>query len=227
MWEMRALEGLAVFLFIVGGVLWVKAWKSPNSNSAETSHAQMLGGLATGVFTGGAFAVVLLFLQPVIAASIAASQADAVWRASVSAAADIPGFTSAGHKLRGLDLSGKQLQDANLKGAWLTGVELRDTNLSNANLVGAHLHGVVMYSATLTEANLAGADLSGAQIQGVHFEHTDITGVKFAGAKANAATCWPKRFLESRQAKGIQAGDLSGYPGTSRGQEPPNCLKGP
>jgi hypothetical protein len=224
---MSELVALAVVLFLVGGLLWTKAWRdaggsTSQANTSKINRAQLLGGLATGVWTGAAIAVGLLLL---LQQWLAASSADAVWRANVATAADIPGFTPAGHKLHGLDLSGKQLQDANLRGANLTGVQLRDTDLTNADLTGANLHDVVMYKAILTEANLKGADLSGAQLQDIHFENTQVWGVKtFDNAVANAYTCWPTGFLKRAIAKGLRAGPATGQNGTSFGREYPNCL---
>ena len=55
------------------------------------------------------------------------------------------------------NLSGADLSDANLRGAYLRGADLSDADLRGANLRGADLSG-----ANLRGANLRGADLSGA-----------------------------------------------------------------
>jgi hypothetical protein len=223
---MYRLVALAVILFVAGWWPWRKAWRdvggSPSqASTTKVNHGQMLGGLATGIWTGAAFAVALLLLQQ----WLIVSPADSVWRASVATAAEIPGFTAAGHNLRGIDLSGKRLQDAELKGADLSGARLRDTDLTNADLRDANLHNAVMYSAKLTEANLRGADLSGAQLQGINFKRVQVWSVKtFAGAVANEATCWPHGFLKLAKALGLRAGDLTGHLGTSVGRESPGCL---
>jgi hypothetical protein len=213
----------AVLLFL-GSVLWWRAWRRvsgspPQADTAQLNQAQMLGGLATGIWTGGVFAVGVVLLQQ----WLIISPGDSVWRAGVATAAEIPGFSAAGHTLQGLNLSGKRLRDAELKGADLSGVQLRDTDLTSADLRDANLHDAVMYSAKLTEANLRGADLSGAQLQGIHFENVQVWSVKtFEGAVANDETCWPKGFLKRAIDKGLTAGGKTGH--TSFGREPPDCL---
>jgi uncharacterized protein YjbI with pentapeptide repeats len=59
---------------------------------------------------------------------------------------------------RGLDLSGFDLSQANLRQA-----DLRGTNLSQANLSRADLDGANFFKAVLDGADLAGAFLHGAQ----------------------------------------------------------------
>ncbi len=65
-------------------------------------------------------------------------------------------------------LSGQNLNNANLRYAYL-----RSTNLSGCSLVGA-----TFLSATLTGASFAGADLTGAD-----FSMASVTGAEFSGAK--------------------------------------------
>ncbi len=264
---MQFLVGLAALLFLVGGLLWAKAWKDVSSGSGPTTtatssdglntlvtgpastapvspqvadeapaesgrnttavnQAQLLGQLSVGVLTGAVVTVGVLLLQ----LWLQAYPEDAVWRANVATAVEIPGFDPAGYSLRGLDLSGKQLPDADLRGTDLTGVQLRDTNLTGADLTDANLHDDVIYSANLSTANLTGADLSGAQLQGVRFDDAQVEHAKsFVGAVANAATCWPPGFLELPIAKEITA--VRFWNGqkytTSRGQEYPRCLNTP
>ncbi len=222
---MYRLSVIAAILFLAGLVPWMKAWRRVSgslsqANTAQVNQAQMLGGLATGIWTGGVFAVALLLVQQ----WLIISPADSVWRAGVATAAEIPGFSAAGHTLRDLNLSGKRLQDAELRGADLSGVQLRDTDLTNADLRDANLHDAVMYSAKLTGANLHGADLSGAQLQGIDFVKVQVSSVKtFKDAVANYATCWPKGFLKHAKDLGLTAGDLTSHPGRSFGREYPDC----
>ena len=76
------------------------------------------------------------------------------WRAAHrEVSPDLPGAP-----LRGLDLTGAELEKANLKGA-----DLRGTNLGEANLKGANLEGANFFKAILNGANLANANLRGAQ----------------------------------------------------------------
>lgn len=225
--------GLGAFGLVLLGVAWWSAGhaNTPQVNPAQAhtpglnrDRAQLLGTLATGILTGALVTVVVVLLQQ----QLAALSENAVWRANVATAADIPGFTPAGHSLLGLNLSGKQLPDANLRGANLTGVQLRDTNLSGAILRDANLHDAVMYSADLSTADLTGANLSGARLQGVRFDRAVLKHIKsFTGAVANAATCWPHGFLELPIAKEIKAVpyyNRQWHAELSRGHEYPGCL---
>ena len=67
-----------------------------------------------------------------------------------------------------VDLSG-----LNLEGADLSGLNLIRANLSGANLEGADLSG-----AFLRYANLSGANLEGANIEGADLFDADLIGVK-------------------------------------------------
>ena len=75
------------------------------------------------------------------------------WRAEHD---ETPDLSRAG--LRGLDLGGFDLSQANLRQA-----DLRGTNLSQADLSRTHLDGANFFKAVLDGANLTGAFLNGAQ----------------------------------------------------------------
>lgn len=108
--------------------------------------------------------------------------------------------------MQGLNLSGKDLQDADLRGKNLTNIQFRDTNLNGAVLSYADLHGDVMYHANLSNTDLTGADLSDASIEGVRFEHAYIYRVKSLwGATADAETCWPPGFFTWPISKEVKA----------------------
>ena len=227
MYALVALAVIPVILLIVGLVLWVLAWRQ--ANGAHANRAQLLGSLAAGVLTGAFATVAVLLLQQ----WLSVSSADTVWRANVETAADIPGFTPGNHSLQGLNLSGKQLEDANLYKAVLTGVDLNDTDLRGAYFGKANLQGVNMIGANLATAELPGANLSGAQLQAARFDDANIWSAKFAEkdkngkwirAIASGSTCWPKGFLESSKAKQIMLGRDRHYPQLSRGFESPHCL---
>jgi uncharacterized protein YjbI with pentapeptide repeats len=80
--------------------------------------------------------------------------------------------------LRGADLTGAELERANLIGVDLVGAILKDARLVDADLRGAYLS-----SANLTNANLSGADLSTAEV--------DPT-TNFADVWFDPHTAWPK-----------------------------------
>jgi uncharacterized protein YjbI with pentapeptide repeats len=65
----------------------------------------------------------------------------------------VPDLGEAG--LRGLDLTGANLDSADLKGA-----DLRGTSLSRATLVGADLRGANLFKAVVDDADLDGANLT-------------------------------------------------------------------
>jgi uncharacterized protein YjbI with pentapeptide repeats len=233
MYALVLLAVIPAILFILGMALWIKAWHdaggtTAHANPAQVNRAQLLGGLAAGVLTGAFATVAVLLLQQ----WLSDSSADTVWRANVETAADIPGFSPAGHSLQGLNLSGKQLEDADLYKAVLTGVDLNDTDLRGAYLKKANLQGVDMIGANLATAELPKANLSGAQLQAARFDDASIWTAKFAEFKngkwiratASGSTCWPKGFLETRMAKQIRMGRDRQYPRLSRGFEQGHCL---
>lgn len=221
----RSLELLTAVLFVLGLGLWAVAMA--RAGSAE-GRAQVLGALSGGILTGALVSVGVLVLQQ----WLAASSEDAVWRANVETAADIPGFNPGHHSMQGLDLSSKHLENADLSGKRdLRHVQFRDTDLAKALLNGANLHNDVMWFANLQDTELTGADLSGAQIQGVNFKHAHIYSIKsLDGATADEYTCWPAGFFTWPIAKQVKAGayhDALGHVTWSQGREYPHCLTPP
>jgi uncharacterized protein YjbI with pentapeptide repeats len=73
--------------------------------------------------------------------------------------------------LAGCNLSGLDLENANLQGANLTLTNLRGANLSGADLQGANL----------TNTNFSGADLAKANLHGAKLTHTKFTGANLRG----------------------------------------------
>jgi uncharacterized protein YjbI with pentapeptide repeats len=67
--------------------------------------------------------------------------------------------------LREVNLSGADLNGADLSEAYLFGANLNGADLSEANLYGADLIGADSSSANLSWANLFGADFTNARIQ--------------------------------------------------------------
>jgi hypothetical protein len=243
---MYALEALAGGLLVLGGVLLVWAWRwaglstapvqahgggHAQANAAKANRAALLGSLSAGVLTGAVAALAVLLLQQLLTASAA----EAVWRADVQVASDIPGLTPT-YPLQGLNLSGKQLEDAGLTNANLTTVDFNDADLRGAQLGNANLQNDNLIGANLATAELPGANLSGAQLQAARLDYAVIDDVTFAEfnkktgkwtrAIADALTCWPKGFLESSKAKQISMGYNRNYPGLglSRGFEQGHCL---
>ena len=98
------------------------------------------------------------------------------------------------------DLDGADLRDANLSGADLRGADLRDANLWYADLRGADLRDASLGCADLGYADLGGANLSGADLRdadlrdadlrGANLGHANLYGADFSGADLGGANLW-------------------------------------
>ena len=82
--------------------------------------------------------------------------------------------------LRGANLRGANLRNADLHGAGLCGADLRNANLRGANLRSADLRNANLRGANLCDANLRGVDLRGA----------DLCDAGLCGADLDYS-CWP------------------------------------
>ena len=80
------------------------------------------------------------------------------------------------------DLDGADLRDANLSGADLRGADLRSANLWYADLRGADLRDASLGCADLEYADLDGADLSGADLSGADLRDADLRGANLRHA---------------------------------------------
>ena len=80
------------------------------------------------------------------------------------------------------DLTGANLQYANLDNASLEEVDLSRANLEGASFVGAHLDQALLAGANLTDANLEGASLSGAELEGANLHSAWLRGADLQGA---------------------------------------------
>nr|DAU06019.1 MAG TPA: pentapeptide repeat protein [Caudoviricetes sp.] len=79
--------------------------------------------------------------------------------------------------LRGADLRGASLCDANL-----SHIDLRGADLRGANLWSANLRSVDLSYANLSGANLNRADLNGADLRGVNLSGADLSQANLSGA---------------------------------------------
>ena len=84
--------------------------------------------------------------------------------------------------LRNADLSGANLEKADLRGADLRGADLQGANFEEAVLRGANLQGADLRGANLFKANLEDANLQGADLEDVNLRLADLRRVKFQGA---------------------------------------------
>ena len=98
------------------------------------------------------------------------------------------------------DLDGADLRDANLSGADLRGADLRNANLWYADLKGADLRDASLGCADLGYADLGGANLGGADLSGADLRSADLRGANlghanlydadFSGADLGGANLW-------------------------------------
>lgn len=98
------------------------------------------------------------------------------------------------------DLDGADLRDANLSGADLRGADLRSANLWYADLRGADLRDASLGCADLGYADLGGANLSGADLEyadlrdadlrGANLGHANLYDADFSGADLGGTNLW-------------------------------------
>ena len=78
-----------------------------------------------------------------------------------------------------------------LVGAGLRGLDLTGVNLDDARLKGADLRGTILNRATLVRADLAGANLFKAIVDGADLDGANLSGVRFLEcAQLTAARNW-------------------------------------
>ena len=99
--------------------------------------------------------------------------------------ADLDGADLRDANLSGADLRGADLRSANLWYADLRGADLRDASLGCADLGYADLGG-----ANLSSADLSGADLRDADLRGANLGHANLYDADFSGADLGGANLW-------------------------------------
>ncbi len=87
-----------------------------------------------------------------------------------------------GCNLEQADLRQAYLVGANLKGANLRGADLSRANLRRAHLEGADLSGATLLSTNLPGANLKNSDLTGCDLTGSNLIQADFTGATMKGS---------------------------------------------
>jgi len=107
--------------------------------------------------------------------------------------------------LSNVDLSGKDLSNANLRYANLNGTDLSDANLSYVYLKGANLSNANLSDADLSDANLINANLrsvnlSGANFRGADLSDADLENSILYGVNLSDATL---NWVNWHEAKGI------------------------
>lgn len=84
-----------------------------------------------------------------------------------------------------VDLSGANLVNADLHGAFLDGVNLPEVDLEGANLASAILPSANLVGSNVDEANLTSATLYGAYIDRTQFDGSDLRDTVFADAEGS------------------------------------------
>jgi hypothetical protein len=87
----------------------------------------------------------------------------------------------------GPDLSGANLNRADLPGDFLVGARLEGANLDHAELAGAFLDAARLGGANLNDADLAGAFLNGAALQAANLHGANLTRASLTGADLTGA----------------------------------------
>jgi uncharacterized protein YjbI with pentapeptide repeats len=101
--------------------------------------------------------------------------------------------------LRSAYLRKVHFEEANLPGAVLRGATLRRAHLQHAWLPEADLEDADLRGAHLKRADLSGANLRGANLRGALLEGTDLRGVH-----TDARTTWPTWFdTDRRRGAGV------------------------
>jgi uncharacterized protein YjbI with pentapeptide repeats len=89
--------------------------------------------------------------------------------------------------LTGAELEGANLERADLSGTILVGANLNSANLEQADLSGAILAGANLKFAKLERAMLIKVDLTGAELEGANLASADLSGAILVGANLNYA----------------------------------------
>jgi len=131
-------------------------------------------------------------LQALVFMNIDTGSFTQIIRNAIFAKADLRGA-----RLKGSDLSGINLHEANLKDADLNGAKLIGANLGKVNLWGANLNqvnlnnsdlkGAVLSWAQLNEATLRLANLNGATLSNAQLRKADLFDANFQRAEAGGA----------------------------------------
>jgi len=123
-----------------------------------------------------------------------------------------------------LDLSRKNLSNANLDDAILPDADFTQTNLSGVNLSestlkGARFHGAALYNACLADSNLTGCDFQSASFGG-----TDIHNTILSQARFSTLSCFSLDFTRTRHMGGCLFVNSDGS--VSKMSRPPLVIKG-
>lgn len=112
--------------------------------------------------------------------------------------ADFNGTDFQRANLVGADLTHASVDRARLSGADLSRAKLMQLNAYRANLAGAILVGADLTKAELARANLESANLSGANLRKAEFPRANLTGSNLEGANLTSADLARANFSNAR-----------------------------
>ena len=102
----------------------------------------------------------------------------------------------------GCDLSGKNLQNADLHGLRLTGDDMSNVDFRGANLRGVRFEGVNLDGARFDNADLTGAVFAGTNLKHASWSGAKLSGIELQGVAIDSAmlrVSQAKRLLDSCQ----------------------------
>jgi uncharacterized protein YjbI with pentapeptide repeats len=100
---------------------------------------------------------------------------------------DLRGIDLSGANLENVGFSGRELQGSRFVRSNLTAAKLWATKLQEADFAGAKLPSCDLTVANLTQANFRNADLTNAKLEKARLGGADFTGAKLAGANLKEA----------------------------------------
>jgi uncharacterized protein YjbI with pentapeptide repeats len=118
--------------------------------------------------------------------------------------------------LKGANLAGASLDDADLWGATLRSANLHGARLNEANLAGADLQQADLERAVLERADLRGANLTEADLERAFLERADLRGAILTGADLQFASLPNARLARARfvganlRGAHLEGADLTG-----------------
>ena len=98
---------------------------------------------------------------------------------AVAGCKDLEGAELVGAYLWHADLEGANLTNADLTDANLVAAELQEANLTNANLTNADLSEADMYGANLTDANLTNTKVVYTNLTEANLQNANLTGIQW------------------------------------------------
>lgn len=108
-----------------------------------------------------------------------------------------------GINLADAEMWGAFCEDVDFRGADFRGAELHGANLRRANLTGARLQGADLYEVDLYHASLHGADLQGARLTRARLVDTNLTGANLEDCNVYGAAVWNVSLDEDTNQKNL------------------------